>query len=1064
MNPNDSENIQSASGDLLSADGTLLARAPKVRRSRQKRWLKPLLAALCLFMAAAVGFSAAVILLPLLKSQPGQSGLSSGQISSGNPSAPSAESAVSSPILNPDSEVRGVWIATVTNINFPSKKGLSVKELKAELDDIIATCEAANLNAIYFQVRPSSDALYDSDIFPVSEYLTGTQGSSLPDGFDPLAYLLEQAHAKNIRVHAWVNPLRVTVGSQSSPKTDVTALSKNHPARLNPDWTIAYADGRLYYDCGLPEVRELVADGVREIVEKYDVDGIIFDDYFYPYPVYTTVNGKNVLASFNDDASYKKYGGKLDRDDWRRANVNAMIEACYNAIKEVDSDCQFGVAPFGIWQNDDGTNGGSDTSGLESYSSIYCDPTAWVEGGYVDYISPQLYWRFTTTAARYDVLVRWWNTLLDGTGVDLIVSHGVYNYDSWTNPENELREQVEYARAELTYKGSILYGYAALKANSHGLLDETKEVFSQEIIYTDITSNGRDLVLSIPYSGSYIDGEGSFLIGTSDPAQPLTIDGQKVGRTKSGYFSLYLDLKKGKNTFTLEHKGKTTEYVLNRGTQPTTSTSTSYTKMEKYEITSVTPSYRWAGSTSTLAVSVTAPSGSSVVAELAGTKVTLKPTINPPANSTYMREVYTGSIPLPSAKAGEVKELGTIKFTAKRGTHTATAESADIRVLGSGAVIPVEITANDTEMKVQPNSWYYDDYTPQSAGMRDNAVSLSSGQYKLRCGGYVSEQYVQELEGDAIGIAKLSAAKVSSDTAATYIRFTVDENIPLNCYVENGEFCVTLYNMDTSAAPEMQLADTPLFTSVRGEKSAKANAYKYFFQLVDIENFYGFDYYYEDGQLVVELINPQPLSDERLASDTPLLGKTIILDAGHGGPNPGALGPLGSAEGAMNESDFNLEIVMAACDKLTALGAQVVLTRDRETEIDVPVLDRVAQLIEVDPDLCISVHQNSMPYTTDITKIRGLVGLYWSDSGYMLTSVMGETMSAALNKLDRSPTQQRLAMVRNPKFPSTLVEVCFITSVEEYERMMQPDAIETIAQSLADGVLNYYEAQRKYVQ
>ena len=210
---------------------------------------------------------------------------------------------------------------------------------------------------------------------------------------------------------------------------------------------------------------------------------------------------------------------------------------------------------------------------------------------------------------------------------------------------------------------------------------------------------------------------------------------------------------------------------------------------------------------------------------------------------------------------------------------------------------------------------------------------------------------------------------------------------------------------------------------------------------------------------MLELTNPRVLPD----GDQPLAGKTIILDAGHGGANPGALGPLGGAEGALNESDLNLEIVMAAKDKLEALGANIVLTRDRETEIDVPINDRLNQLIEVDPDLCISIHQNSMPYSSDVTTIRGLVGLYWSDSGYMLTDVVGETMANAFGRLDRSPTKQRLAMVRNPKFPSTLIEVCFMTNVEEYERMMQPDAIDTAAASLAEGILNYYEAQRKYI-
>lgn len=955
-----------------------------------------------------------------------------------------------------NAEVRGVYIATVQNINYPSRKGLSADELRAEINDIVSTCLEANLNAIYFQVRPSADALYDSDIFPTSAYITGTQGDPLPDGFDPLDYLVKTAHSNGIAVHAWVNPLRVTSGSASQPQHSTSALAERHPARRNPTYVVAYADGKLYFDCGIPAVRKLIASGVAEIASNYDVDGIIFDDYFYPYPVY---GSDNKLAVFDDSASYTIYNNGMTLEDWRRDNVNKMIEGCYNAIKAVNADCKFGVAPFGIWQNDDGTNGGSDTSGLEAYSAIYCDPTDWIKGGYIDYIAPQLYWRFSTSAARYDVLVRWWNTLLDGTDIDLIVSHGVYNYDTWENAANELRCQVEFARAELAYRGSILYGYAALKNNSQGLFDEVRDVFSEEIIYTDTVSNGRDLIISTPDSGSYIDGNGTFVIGTSDPTEPLYIDKKPVGRTKSGYFSLYLPLSEGKNSFIFSHKGSDIEYVINQGVKSSGTTETvTYPTLNSPNIASVTPSYEWMGN-GTLPVRVTAPRGSSVTAELDGKVIKLTPTLYVPYTGDYMKEVYTGSFKL-TAKADQIRDLGTIKFTSTYMGKTYTAESARIRVRGEGAYIPIEVIGDDTEMKIGYDSWYYDDYTPQSAGMRDNALSLSSGYYKLRCGGLIAQDKVVELDSKAIDISMITSAVLSSDDRATYLKLKCDENLPLNCYIENGEFCVTLYNMAASQAPAVELAENPLFTSVRGELSAKPNAYKYFFTLVNIENFYGFDHFYEDGYIIIEWKNPEILS----YTAKPLEGKTIILDAGHGGENPGAIGPLGSSEGAMNESDFNLEIVMAAQGYLRELGANVILIRDRETAIDIPVTERVQTLIDIQPDLMISIHQNSMPYTTDITKVHGCVGLYWSDSGYMLTDVMGETISTVLNKLDRSPTKQRLAMVRNPKFPSTLIETCFITSVEEYERMMKSDTVDKIAKAVADGVLNYYEAQRKYVK
>ena len=167
------------------------------------------------------------------------------------------------------------------------------------------------------------------------------------------------------------NPLRVTMNSH-----DVESLPENSPARKNPEWVFPYADGKLYLNAGIPEVRELVADGIREIVSRYDVDGVVFDDYFYPYPV--SVNGR--IAEINDATEFEKYGMGFDSvEDWRRDNINKLVSASYDAVHETDPECVFGVSPFGVWQNDNGENGGSDTNGLSSYSEIYCDTLAWLE-------------------------------------------------------------------------------------------------------------------------------------------------------------------------------------------------------------------------------------------------------------------------------------------------------------------------------------------------------------------------------------------------------------------------------------------------------------------------------------------------------------------------------------------------------------------------------------------------------------------------------------------------------------------------------------------------------------
>ena len=951
-------------------------------------------------------------------------------------------------LRDPNAEVRGVWIATVENIDFPSQQGLDADTLKAELEDIVRTADEAGINTIYFQVRPSSDSLYDSAYFPISKYLTGTQGAAFPGGLDPLAYLIEIAHREEIYVHAWVNPLRVTTGTADAPQHDVNVLAERNPARKNPSWVIPYDDGKLYYDAGNPAVRELIAAGVGEIVKNYNVDGIIFDDYFYPYPIKDSV--------FNDNDTYEKYGADLSKADWRRENVNKMVEACYIAIKTANNECQFGIAPFGIWQNNDGSNGGSDTKGLSSYSEIYCDALAWAKGGYVDYLAPQIYWAFNNANARYDVLVKWWNQQLDEyDNIDLLICHAMYRSAEW-GIKDEIKHQIEYARSTKKYIGSILYGYAALKRDDMELKKQLKDVYKQDYIYNEIASNGAEFSVASPSSGVYVNVEATYLIGMSDPAYPLYIDGTVVPRTKNGYFSLYVPLVKGQNTFEFTHKDKTYDYVVNRGVYTSTAEKT-YAEMDSFKITNVSPANDYIVPSGTaIEVSVTAPSKSTVTAKMRGAEITLKPTILPPNNSDYMLETYTGVMRVPNwAGEGEIASLGDIEITAVRGNETATATGGNVRIMGKNAFIAVEVANDDTELKVGENSWYYDDYTPASAGMRDQAYSLQNGFYKLRMGGYLAASGVTELGQNVItAAAKVSNAYMTTNEKETVFYVEADEHVPVNGYIENGEFIFTLYNIDVSTAKNIEIMDNPMVSAVRWEKSSKENSYKYFCTLIDIDNFYGFEFGYIGGTVTLSFRNPQKLPN----SLTPLEGKVIIIDAGHGGTDTGAVGP----DKTYNEADMNLDMSMAAVRELEKLGATVLTTRTEDITVD--IFTRLDNIINADPDLVISIHQNSMNYDSDITKIRGLIGLYFADAGRLLTKTMSASISNELNRMERTPTQQRLAMVRNPKIPATLVEVGFITCVEEYDMMRRDGSIDRVGKAVANGVISYYAAQEKYLK
>lgn len=376
--------------------------------------------------------------------------------------APSSDALSSSQAVE-DEPVRGIWVATADRLDFPSAPDLSQAQLKAEIDAILQDAKAWGMNTVVFQVRPSCDALYVSKLFPVSSVIS-TSGN-LPDGFDVLAYAVEAAHAQDMKLHAWINPLRVTTGA-----TDT--LPENSPAYQHPEWVIPYADGRLYLDAGQPEVRQLVLDGVMEIVNNYDVDGIHFDDYFYPYPVEGGV--------FDDTASYQAYGAGRTLEDWRRDNITELITQVHAAITDTGKAIEFGVSPFGVWQNAASDPLGSNTTaGIETYSDLYADTRRWVKEGLIDYICPQIYWSFEQEPAPFATVFDWWTQCVADTDVTLLVGHAFYKQGTdqagWDDVRQTAR-QVEYAGQNAAYGGSFFFRYAHLKANPNGATQALSEM------------------------------------------------------------------------------------------------------------------------------------------------------------------------------------------------------------------------------------------------------------------------------------------------------------------------------------------------------------------------------------------------------------------------------------------------------------------------------------------------------------------------------------------------------------------------------------------------------------
>ncbi|MFE9997758.1 glycoside hydrolase family 10 protein [Streptomyces avermitilis] len=357
-------------------------------------------------------------------------------------------------------ELRGMWLATVANRDWPSRAGLAPAEQRAELLAHLDTAVRRRLNAVFFQVRPTADALWPSPYEPWSQYLTGTQGKH--PGWDPLGTAVKEAHARGLELHAWFNPYRI------ANHTDPARLVASHPARLHPDWAVPYG-GKLYYNPGLPDVRAFVQDAMLDAVRRYRVDGVHFDDYFYPYPV--------AGQTFDDDAAYAAHGADFpDRASWRRHNIDRLVSETAALIRKVRPAARFGISPFGVWRNAATDPLGSDTrAGVQTYDDLYADTRSWVRERWIDYICPQVYWNIGFAAADYAKLVPWWAAVAKGTGVRLYVGEALYKAGdpaqpaAWQDPV-ELSRHLTLAKRYPQVRGHVFFSAKEVAADRIGAL------------------------------------------------------------------------------------------------------------------------------------------------------------------------------------------------------------------------------------------------------------------------------------------------------------------------------------------------------------------------------------------------------------------------------------------------------------------------------------------------------------------------------------------------------------------------------------------------------------------
>ena len=366
---------------------------------------------------------------------------------------------------NPKREFRGAWLHVIGQSQWMNKTPAQQRQYIINQFDLL---EQAGCNVVIFQVRPTADALYKSQYEPWSYWLTGKRGKAPAEDWDPLQFAVEEAHKRGMELHAWLNPYRVTSNSKE-------VLPENHDSRIHPERYVKF-NGQTFFDPAYQENRDFICLVVEDIVKRYDIDGLHIDDYFYPYPA----DGKKFQ---NDDESYAKFGEGRNRADWRRENVNKLIEQLHKTIKGAKSWVRFGVSPFGIWRNKSSDPRGSNSSGLQNYDDLYADPLLWAEKGWIDYLAPQLYWSLDMKAAPSRHLAQWWND--HANGVDVYIGQDVKrtmdSADPGNNSEDELDTKINLSRSLENVKGNVWWHGYWVTDNYRGVADKLKSNYQSTL-------------------------------------------------------------------------------------------------------------------------------------------------------------------------------------------------------------------------------------------------------------------------------------------------------------------------------------------------------------------------------------------------------------------------------------------------------------------------------------------------------------------------------------------------------------------------------------------------------
>ena len=922
-------------------------------------------------------------------------------------------------------EVRACWVCSVGNLDFPSRQGLGSLDLMKEIDQIVINCKNTGINTIFFQVRPNGDALYRSEVFPWSVYLSGKQGVAPEGNFDPLAYFIEKAHAAGIALHAWINPYRIGSGS------DVwSGLSADNPAVVHPEYTIT-SDSGVYYNPGLPEARQLILNGISELVRNYEIDGIHFDDYFYPYN----------LSGFDDSAAFSQYGGGLSLEDFRRNAVNTLVESTYKLIKTLNKNVAFGISPFGIWANQSVNSAGSATSGMSSYTAIFSDSKTWVERGWLDYICPQIYWSFENKAAPYDVLVDWWDRLCSANNMKLYIGIALYKVGTeeagWESGEI-MERQIAYAAAKSSYAGHCFFRYAMMMDNPLGARDSIVSYYGSASKKPVLSAGAKPLAgadaamgnaettqtsvrvpaatsLSVtsPKNGTAVRAAGISVAGTASPGTDVTVNGISAVTSEKGLFAAYVPLEPGVNQIRVQ--AGTAVQTLRVTRNDAERYITGFAEESCYPTGDV---HRGAGEI--IRFLAEAPSGSTVMLS--------NGTLSIPLYASDDETHYQAEWTVPALPVGDKLSLEGFYLSGGREGETFT--------------LPLDLTLNlyaagySETFYLQESTYLFDessggsqmDHDPLQQGTPVTVVALEGERALLENGYWLNRSALGEEQAQAAEPAGYSyeIITVSSDRSFGYAGRCSEEF--LEVALSGGR--ARRYEIETGSA------------DLAAELVQGAQNGRLMIRSASGRRLAGYEIIAQENRITVYA---------RFQS-AGLAGKTIVLDAGHGGEDSGAL----CAGGAAWPTESQLNLVLAGYLKAELENAGVQVLMLREGDETVTLAQRVEAAVAQAPDLFISLHHNATDQTSDFTKATGGLMLYSSPLSENLAHSLADVLWEGIGDAGQVPARrQSLYVCRQTRYPAVLVEAGYLCNPVEYEMLCREDIARKIAKNIVRGLENY---------